>query len=131
MVKILLLFILSTLSNDAFAFWWPIGTGEEEGGFTIWIEKGTIKANGSKITLLVMYDYDRSSPNTAPRNKAKSIVMKTEFDCKTEQGRISRAFAFSEGFGKGRQYGEFSTPWSQVPLGSSFRVTYDEVCSKK
>jgi hypothetical protein len=133
MKKIVFTFLLAVVSNNSYAAWTNFGTSvSREGNVIAYVNQSTIKRNGSKTKMWVLYD------SRLPRKFGKLTYMSSmgqdEYDCQTAQSRNLAVLLYSKNLGHGDVVSSSSTPssnWDPAPPDSMAGHLLHYACAMK
>ena len=94
LLKFLITFYLITSASLSSAEWSPLFASTN---YDVYIDKATIKKNGDKTRVWVMYDFYEKLDGTT-----KSMKDFNEFDCRNQQSRVLGRVAYPETMGTGK-----------------------------
>lgn len=112
--------------------WVAIGSTESAGGFTVYLDHGTILRKGDLVKMWALYDYKTTQAKAG--NVYFSSEMQSEYDCTEERTRVLSYVEFSGNMGRGNVVSSGSdvpNTWISVPPGSVGQALWKIACRKK
>ena len=88
MKKLLLILALTLISTHTMAEWTEIGKNDED-GYTLYVDKTTIRKSSSKVKMWTLLDYKNEQRASGVNFSSKSI--RRDYDCK---GKHMKTLAF-------------------------------------
>jgi hypothetical protein len=132
MRKLILMMLMTVVSNSAMAEWVMVG-GSEDGMFA-YADPATIRNIGNKVKMWIIYDYKTAQADPFGGGKPyRSTKIQHEYDCEGEQIRVLAASLHTGNMGKGDMiYSEVnpSSPWQPIFLGSMSEARWKVACGK-
>ena len=116
-------------SGHAYAEWTAIGSSESLGGYTVYVDPGTIRRNGDLVKVWALTDY--TTRQTVADRSFLSSKAQNEFDCAEERQRELAVTWFSGNMGNGN--GVWTnideTMWRPLAPGSVGQGMWDFACA--
>lgn len=127
MHRIILMVLLTAVSNGAMADWRAVGSNENT---AIYIDPATIQRNGHMALMWHLTDFKTAQKDMG--DKYLSTKDQNEYDCKEEKLRRRASSEHSENMGKGKiVYSDsYTTRWKPVPPDSGVEILWKFACAK-
>lgn len=128
MHKIILMMLLTVVSNSAMAAWVDVGSNETT---TIYVDSSTVKKAGNMAKMWHLTDYKK--PHKDMGEPYMSMKDEDEYDCKEAKWRRRASSQHSGNMGSGKVvYSDsFTTRWKPVPPDSGTEILWKFACLKK
>ena len=131
MKKILVLLLLM-VSTSVFAEWTRV-TESADGGYTLYIDYGTIKKKGHKLKVWNLFDY-KTVRIGAANERYLSALTRFEYDCEEETERGLDYYWYSRNMRQGeivRSITNIKDETESVMPGSMIETLFKIACGKK
>lgn len=125
--KLLILFILSTISTTALAEWTLIQTNDDG---NMYVDFDSLQKSGNTVTVFTLNDFYALQANDALSTKWQEV-----HDCKSKRFKPIAITYYSKNMGQGnviesRNFEETKTDWSDVAPYSIGELKTNIICSK-
>ena len=126
-IRVTASFFLALSSSAAVADWAMVGKGDYIA--TSYVDRDTIKRNGSLVTMSGMYDFKRQDFTPEGRGLYSTVVLR-EYDCDKRRVRLLSAIDFAGPMGSG---GAVDTSarvgrWEDVVAGALDEAFWNIAC---
>lgn len=127
MHKLIVILLLSAISNSAFADWSEIGKINDD---TVYVDSSTIRRNEDVVKVWFLHSY--ANEKMFEGSKYLSEKRLNEYDCKTEEVRTHAHFFFSESMGNGNTVfsKQEASYWKLVVPASIDYASMELACSR-
>lgn len=128
MRKVILMLLLTVVSNSAMAEWVDVGSNEYT---TIFVDPASIQRDGNMAKMWHLTDFKTSQKDMG--DKYLSTKDQNEYDCKEVKLRRRASSQHSENMGKGKVvYSDsYTTRWKPVPPDSGIEIMWKFACIKR
>ncbi|MDO8263886.1 MAG: hypothetical protein Q7T21_11775 [Gallionella sp.] len=128
MRKVILMMLLTAVSNSAMAEWVDIASNENT---TIYIDPATIQRAGNRAKMWQLTDF-----KTANKDMGEAYLSakdQHEYDCKEVKSRRRASSQHSKNMGSGKVvYSDtYTTKWKPVPPDSGIEIMWKFACIKR
>lgn len=128
MRKVILMMLLSVVSNSAIAEWIDVGSNENT---TIYVDPATVQRAGNMAKMWHLTDFKMAHQDMG--DKYMSTKDQNEYDCKEAKLRRRASSQHSGNMGKGKVvYSDsFTSRWKPVPPDSGTEILWKFACVKR
>ena len=128
MRKVILMLLLTVVSNSAMAEWVDVGSNEYT---TIFVDPASIQRDGNMAKMWHLTDFKTAQKDMG--DKYLSTKDQNEYDCKEVKLRRRASSQHSENMGKGKVvYSDsYTTRWKPVPPDSGIEIMWKFACIKR
>ena len=127
----LLTTIVALCHGPVYAEWVAVISSESSGGYTVYVDPGTIRHEGDGVEMWELYDH--KTRGTQDGYSFLSFKKRNEYGCAEERLRTLATTYYSGSMGNGRLVS--SKPdqgkWKRVPPGSVGEALWKVACNKK
>ncbi len=129
MKKLLLILLLTVVSNSAMAEWVKVATPVDE-RLTTYADPSTIRKSGSRVKMWSMVDF-KAAEEIKSGIYIKSVKRQIEYDCKDEKKRLLLGELFSGNMGSGEIISTSKMgDWIPASLGTGNVKLWNIACGK-
>lgn len=128
MRKVILMMLLTVVSNSAMAEWIDVGSNEN---MTIYVDPATIQRAGNMAKMWHLTDF--KTENKDMGEAYLSTKDQNEYDCKEAKLRRRASSQHSKNMGSGKVvYSDtYTTRWKPVPPDSGTEIMWKFACIKR
>ena len=128
MRKVILLMLLTVVSNSAMAEWANVASNENA---TIYVDAATIQRAGNIAKMWQLTDFRTANKDMG--EAYMSMKDQNEYDCKEVKVRRRASSQHSGNMGKGKVvYSDsYTTRWKPVPPDSGIEILWKFACTKR
>lgn len=128
MRKVILMILLTAVSNSAMAEWKDVGSNKNT---TIYVDPITVQRAGNMATMWHLTDF--RIPQKDMGEEYMSAKDQNEYDCKAAKSRRRAYSQHSKNMGNGKVvYSDtFTTKWKPVPPDSGIEILLKFACIKR
>ena len=125
MKRLLLVLILTVISNSAIAKWVEAGRGEDS---IIYYDPATIRKSGSKVIIWSLHDYKTGRGQI----EYTSVTLESEYDCIKKQSRRLFISFYQKNMGSGTTIRKDTEPrnWMPITTGTIKEAMWTIACQK-
>ena len=130
--RLILLTLLMMLGGGTvYAEWLEVGSSENAGGYTVYVDADTMRRTGNLLTMWVLFDY-KTMQKPASLSYWSSRVQK-QYDCTEEVDRRLEFTWFSANMSRGDVIYTNSEEgkWRPVAPGTIGQILWKVACAKK
>lgn len=131
MTRLVLIALILISSAPAYAEWVSVSSSESLGGYTAYLDPGTIRRKGHLVKMWGLYDF--KTIQTLAGKSHLSLKMQHEYDCTKERSRGLAHTFFSGNMGKGNVVSTDSheSNWNPLEPESIAQGLWELACGKK
>ena len=125
MKKLVLVLMLTVISNSAIAKWVEAGRGEDS---IIYYDSATIRKSGGKAIIWSLHDYKTARGQI----EYTSVTMESEYDCINKQSRRLFISFYQKNMGSGTTIRKDIEPrnWIPITAGTMKEAMWTIACQK-
>lgn len=130
MRKIILMLILTTVSNGVVADWVKV-TSNAESGLTVYADPSSMSQSDNKVSMLSLYNFSKARVEDG-FDPYLSAIFQVEYNCEKEHRRVLEFTNFSGNMGNGEvlfSYHDIGS-WTPFELESLSEYLWKYACKK-
>jgi len=128
MKKIIFAVILLLICSDVLAEWSKVGTSEDDGGYTVYVDLVTARKAAHRVKMWTLIDYQVEQRASGTNFLSKKI--RYDYDCKERQIRVLAFSLFSWNMERGELRRSYNQPqqWERVSPESLEEAAWKAAC---